>query len=460
MKSYFVRTLSFPSTRREFLAKSLAATSLLILPRGLRGESGVSPNEKVRTAFIGVGNRGLQVLKAFARTENLDVVALCDVDMGAAHTIEAQTLFPDAARYQDFRKLFDESADQFDAVVICTPDHAHFAMAMLAMGAGKHVFVEKPLAHTFQEIELLMAMEAKSGVVTQMGNQGHSGPNYFQFEAWEKAGVIKDVTRIDAYMNAPRRWHGWSIDGWPSGEPVPETIDWDLWNMARPERPFDSKLHPGNWRGWFLYGNGAFGDWGPHILDTCHRFLELELPAKIEAVKRVGPNEFIFPQASTILFSFSKRGQRPACDVYWYDGVENLPDLPPEENEGLERRKHGKYIYSKDLVFKGGTHSETLRIIPEEKMKAMARELPRFSQRNSDHFENFLLACQGKEKTRSPFSVSGPLSQVFSLGVIAQRLGGKLRFDQKRRRFKGNKVANELLVGPPPAAEFAEYYKV
>jgi len=454
-----------PLTRRSFISRSLAASSFLILPsyavaqsKNAKARSATSPNGRVRVAFVGIGNRGNAIIKSFAKSEMIDVVALCDVDLGAEHTQEMMAAYPNAKTFQDFRVMFDKVGDQFDAVAVAIPDHAHFAVAMHAMKAGKHVYVEKPLAHTFQEVELLMEMEKKSGLVTQMGNQGHSGGNYFQFKAWTEAGVIKDVTKVLSHMNSPRRWHGWQIDGWEQGETAPDTIDWDLWNMARPVKPFSSKLHPGNWRSWFDYGNGAFGDWGPHILDTCHRFLEFGLPNVIEAEKRDGPNDLIFPQASTIRFDFPKRGKMPKCEVFWYDGVENLPELPAEDTG--ERRKNGKYIFSKDYVFKGGTHSDTLRIIPEEKMREVIRELPKFSQRNSDHSENFLLACKGEEEVRSPFNVSGPLTQVFLLGVIAQRLGGKLKFNRKKKIITNSKIGNEFLVGPPPRNPFAEYYKV
>ena len=114
--------------------------------------------------------------------------------------------------------MFDDMADDIDAVLIATPDHSHFAATMLAMSLGKHVFVEKPLAHTFAQCERLMDLAARSGVVTQMGNQGHSGPNYFQFKAWSEAGIIKDITRITAHMNIKRRWHGWgaTANSYPS----------------------------------------------------------------------------------------------------------------------------------------------------------------------------------------------------------------------------------------------------
>ena len=450
-------------SRRKFIAGSLAAGVTFALLRGrlARAADTAPEGPKLNVAFIGIGNRGNDVLKTFAGTGLVNVVAFCDVDLLGAHTAESRKLFPDVPAFQDFRELFAKMGDRFEAVVIAIPDHAHFAVTMFAMAHGKHVYVEKPLAHTFHEVELLMALARKSGVVTQMGNQGHSGNNFHQFKSWTEAGVIKDVTKIDMFMNSPRRWHGWKIDGYPKGEPVPPTINWDLWNMNVPVHPFSAKLHPENWRSWFAYGDGAFGDWGPHILDTAHRFLELGLPQVIEAEKRDGANKFIFPQASTIRFDFAARPGMPPVKVYWYDGVKNPPPLPAELGpEAKFSQLNGKFIYSKELVFQGGTHGETLRIIPEAKMRVMAPNLPRIGSGFSDHFQNFALACLGREETRSPFHISGPLTQVFLLGVIAQRLGGRLEFDPVKKRFTNSRLGNTLLAGAGPRAGWESYYKL
>ncbi len=460
-------SISFPDpgtliSRRKFIAGSLAAgaTFALLPGRLARAAETAATDRKLNVAFVGIGNRGHDLLKSFANTGLVNVVAFCDVDLLAPHTAESRQLFPHVPGFQDFREMFAQMGDRFEAVVVATPDHSHFVVAMHAMAHGKHVYVEKPLAHTFQEVEMLMVRAEQSGVVTQMGNQGHSGNNYHQFKAWTEAGIIKDVTKIVMFMNSPRRWHGWTIEGYPAGEPVPPTLNWDLWNMNVPVHPYSTKLHPENWRSWFAYGDGAFGDWGPHILDTAHQFLQLGLPRVIEAEKRDGPNEFIFPQASTIRFDFAARpGLRPV-KVYWYDGVRNLPPLPKELGpEAKLGQLNGKFIYSKKLVFQGGTHGDTLRIIPEKKMRVLAPDLPHIGSGFSDHFQNFALACLGREETRSPFRVSGPLSQVFLLGVIAQRLGGRLKFDPIKKRFTNSARANELLAGEPPRPGWEQYYK-
>jgi len=457
-----------PVTRRQFISSSLgAAAALSVMPSWAaalateRPRAFVPADRPLRLAFAGIGNRGLEMLKTFATTNPITVAALCDVDLEGPHTREALELYPSAPRFRDLRAMLDQAGGSIDAVVIATPDHTHFPLAMHAMAAGKHIYLEKPLAQTFREADLMIAMAAQSGVVTQMGNQGHSGNNYFQFKAWTEAGIIADVTKIVMFMNSERRWHGWKVDGFPSGEPMPPGLDWDLWHGARPMHPFSTRLHPQTWRGWFDYGNGAFGDWGPHILDTSHRFLDLGLPHTIEAVHRDQPSPYIFPQASTIRFDFAARASKPPVEVFWYDGVANKPPLPAELGPGaVLKEEAGKFIYSRTLVFKGGTHGDTVRIIPEARMQELAPTLPKITGGFSDHPTNFILACQGKEDSRSPFRVSGPLTQVFLLGVIAQRLGGRLEFDSDRRVFTNNAEATAMLAGPAPREGWERYYRV
>lgn len=449
------------SSRRDFLKRSLAYGSISILPSyialGQRATGApVPPSERVQLAVIGIGNQGNGDRKLMVSSGHCEVVALCDVDLKGGHTQAAQKAHPKAKRFTDFRKMFDQMGDQIDAVLIATPDHAHFCMAMLAMSLGKHVYVEKPLAHSFGEVERLIAMADKSGVVTQMGNQGHSGANYFQFEAWTKAGIIKDVTRISAFMNNRRRWHGWGTDvtGYPTN-PLPPGMDWDTWVGPAPMHPFSKKLHPQEWRSWFDYGSGAFGDWGPHILDTSHRFLKLGLPSVVEAVELEGTNPFVFPQSSTVRFKFPAREGMPACDVTWYDGTSNRPEV--EAELGVNIKAPGKIIYAKELTFKGGSHSSTLQVVPKEKFMEIRGSLPRVSGKNSNHYANFLLACKGEEEARSPFKISGPLSQVFNLGIITQRLGGKIEFDRASKKITNNAKALALL-DPAPRKGWEEFY--
>ena len=469
-------------TRRGFLKTlGLTTTGLAVgAPQILSAASYrkvVEANKKVNVAFVGIGGRGGQVIRDFERTEMINVVALCDIDLGARHTLGALEKYPKAKQFKDFRVMFDKVSNEIDAVVVSTPDHSHFPICMLAMSLGKHVFVEKPMARTFYEVELMMEAARKYNVVTQVGNQGHSGANYFQFKAWMDAGIIKDVTAITAHMNNARRWHGWdsNIYKYPEKESVPQHLDWMNWHCAVPFHEYNKKYHLGEWRCWYDYGMGALGDWGAHILDTAHEFLELGLPYEITMQYADGHNDFFFPYSSTILFRFPARGNMPPVDVTWYDGLDNFPPLPkgygvsksdadvPSTNQGEPvnvKINPGKIIYSKDLTFKGGSHGSTLSIIPEEKAREMRSKLPEVPKSPSNHYENFILACQGKEETRSPFEIHGPLSQVFSLGVIAQRMNSQLFFDSRTKQITNNSFANAMLAGLPPRKGWEEFYKM
>jgi predicted dehydrogenase len=448
-------------SRRHTLGAAGAVAGWSLIPGNVLGA-----NNKVRLAAIGIGQQGGNILRSFGGQPGVEVVALCDVDIDSNKPLaskKSQTLgwmskkatpaataakFPNAKRYRDFRKMFDEMESEIDAVCIGLPDHSHFPATMAAMMLGKPVYVEKPLARTFQECELLMAAEKKYGVATQMGNQGHSGTNYHQFKLWKEAGVIENVTHVDAFMNKSRRWHPWGdVTQFPSGEQLPEAMDWDVWlGTTKKHHDFSAKLHYGNWRGWHQFGTGCFGDWGAHILDTIHEFLELGLPEKFSARHLIGRNDFIFPMESTINFQFPERNGMPAMDIDWYDGKDNLPPVP-KELEGKNLKSPGKVIYSDDLVFAGGSHSDPLQIIPFDKFKQMLIDgkVSKDYGKHSDHHANFIHAVRGDEETRSPFSVAGPLCQMFALGCIAQRLGGEFEFDRKTKQITNNPLANSLL---------------
>jgi len=465
---------NYDYSRRKFLKQAVLASAALSVPGLLKARG----QEQVKLACIGIGNRGGEIIPELYKTGLANIVAFCDVDMGAPHTLAILKQFPDVPRFQDFRQMFDKMGNQIEAVSIAVPDFSHFPITMMAISLGKHVYVEKPMARTFNEVELMMKAAAKNPkVATQMGNQGHSEGNYFQFKAWMDAGIIKDVTAITAHMNSARRWHGWNpaITSFPAAEPVPATLDWDLWQMTTEGHSYNKDFVNGQWRCWFDFGMGALGDWGAHLLDTSHQFLDLGLPYEIDPLKAEGHNKFFYPMSTTLSFKFPKRGAMPPMEIKWYDGINNLPPLPPgygassldpnippPSNGAIKPVKlnPGKIIYSKDLTFKGGSHGSTLSIIPEEKAKEMASRLPVVPVSPSNHWKNFLLACKGEEQTRSPFSIAGPLSQVFCLGVLAQWLDVKLEFDRNKKVITNNKLANDLLVGPPPRKGWEQYYKV
>lgn len=463
-------------SRRQSLWAGAAAAGYSMIPGRVLGA-----NNQINLAAIGVGQQGGGILGAFAGQPGVNIVALCDVDIDGSSPVkndETGTLgwgkatitpahnaakYPNARKFKDFRKMFDEMGDDIDAVCIGVPDHSHFPITMEAMMRGKAVYVEKPLARTFQECELLMKAEKKFGLVTQMGNQGHSGDNYHQFKAWREAGIIKNVYHVDAYMNNWRRWHPWlDVTGFPSGEKTPAGVDWDTWLGTTPQyHDFSDKLHYGNWRGWHQFGTGCFGDWGAHILDTIHEFLELGLPEKFGTKMIEGRNDYIFPMKSTINFVFPARGEGlPAMDIDWYDGQKNWVPKPKEMG-GRNIGGPGKFIYSEDLTFHGNSHHGPLQIIPYDTFKEMlvAGTVSKDYGKHSNHYQNFIESVRGNETTNSPFSVAGPLCQMFALGCIAQRMGGQFEFDRKTKQITNNKKANSFLKDGVRKG-WEQYYKL
>ena len=476
---------STSNSRRLFIKQALAASAAAsvvpsfanTLTTAEAHAPKVSANDKVNLALIGIGFRGGEIAEEFIKTGLCNIVALCDVDMGAPHTQGLIGKYPNVPQFKDCREMFAKMGLKIDAVTAGVPDHAHFPVAMEAIMNKKHVYVEKPMARTFNEIELMMAAAEKYGVVTQMGNQGHSEANYFQFKSWTEAGIIKDVTAVTAHMNNVRRWHTWNpkLTSFPVAEPLPSTMNWDAWLGVRQYHDYNHDYVNGQWRCWYDFGMGVLGDWGAHIIDTIHEFLDLGLPYEINPTYLKDHNPFFYPMSSTIEFKFPARGTMPPLDITWYDGLDNIPavpegygtsqidpNIPPVAGGKIQpmRLNPGKEIYTKTLTFKGGSHGSTLSIIPEDKAKEMAPRLPEVPKSPSNHYANFLLSCMGKEKPRSPFSIAGPLSQVFCLGVLAQWTGKKILFDRETKRIVNDPLINQLLCGELPRKGWEKYYTV
>ena len=461
--------------RRKFIGGLIGAGAYIATPSRLLGaRQAAASGDKVNLACVGIGNRAAQIIIELHKTGLCNIVALCDTDMGAPHTQDILKMFPDVPRFQDFRQMFDKMGKHIQAVSVGTPDFSHFPVAMLAMSLGKHVYCEKPMGHSYRQVQLMIEAETKYKVAAQMGNQGHSEANYFQFKAWTDVGIIKNVTKITAYMNSKRRWHGMNVADYLPEQPVPETLDWDCWLATAATHKFNKGYVNGEWRSWYDFGNGALGDWGAHIFDTAHEFLKLGMPTEVDPVLIEGYSPLIFPQATTLAFRFPKRGDLPPVELMWYDGVNNLPPLPNNLGESVvdanipppstgkaenKSRPPGKVIYGEGLTFKGGSHGTTLQILgpKAEDMKSKGPEVPKSP---SNHFANFLLACQGKETCRSSFAVAGPLCQAMAIGIIAQRVNAKLTFDPATQSITNHKLANEFLTGPPPRKDWEQFYKL
>ena len=338
------------------------------------------------------------------------------------------------------------------------------------MQRGKHVYVEKPLTHSFREATLLIQAEKRYGVVTQMGNQGHTSPGARQFQQLQQAGALEDIVKIEAYKD-PSLWFmdaTQRISEFPKAEPIPSSLNYDLWCGPAKMMPFSRRYHPFDWRAFYIYGNGMLGDWGAHIIDFAHNYLKLGLPTEVEPLRLDDYNQVIFPLSSHIRMQFPKRGTGlPACEILWRDGSDAVPMLDRKYHSSdasgnlvIPRLgRAGTVLHRKDeqFVIQRGSHGSVSRLYPRASMMDYKRALKAPSG-GLDHMQSFIQSCMGNGKTTSPFSVGGPLTQLLMLGVIAQYLNEGFNFDRDTERITNNQTANALLEGPKPRKGWERYY--
>jgi predicted dehydrogenase len=433
-------------SRRSFLrvASTLAATASIV-PAGVLGRGAQSPNNRLNVACIGVGGRGQASVNAVSR-EN--VVALCDVDVSRA--AKSRTRFPQARFFQDFRRLFDALEKEIDAVTVATPDHTHAPAVMAAIRRGKHVYCEKPLAHSMLEVRTLTEAARSHQVQTQLGNQGHSSDSIRGFceTIWDGAiGTVKEVHAFVGSNYCPR-----SRVRPAETPPVPEGLDWDLWLGPAPARPYHPLYHPGKWRGWWDFGTGVTGDWTCHVLDPIYWALDLGAPVRAVAF----PDDYSDPRfraetcppSTMIRYEFPAKGDRPGVIVNWYEGNRALP-----RPAGLEPDRKlpaiGALIVGTNGTILHGSHGAAgAQIVPATRWNDYQRPAPSIP-RSRGHHEDWLLAAKGGQPASSNFDYGGPLTEVAMLGVIAQRFPGQsLEWDSKALQITNHGVANEL-VRPP-----------
>src|SRR5947209_6020144 len=311
--------------RRQFLrSASLGAAAFQIAPGSiLAGAEALRPSQKINVAGIGIGSRGGADIDDMA-AEGHNLVALCDVDANYAAKHFAK--YPKAKQFKDFRVMLEQMDKEIDAVVIGTPDHTHAVIAMEAMRHGKHVYCEKPLAHSIYEVRQLMAAARKSKVVTQLGNQGHASGSIRQVCEWVWAGAIGKVHTVHAGCDAYREVYSQirNLDKLEQPYDVPKGLDYELWIGPVPFRPYTPFWVPWNWRGWLPFGTGTIGDWFCHVIDPCFWALELDAPETVEAeVTGYDPikHGLTYPPGTKITFEFPARKERGPIKLVWHDGT-------------------------------------------------------------------------------------------------------------------------------------------
>ncbi len=416
-----------PLTRRTFLKSVSLAGAGAYLAGGTNSVFGYPANEKLNIAVVGVANRGGANLNGVS---GQNIVALCDVDDN--YLGSAGKRFPGAAKYNDFRKMLDQK--EIEAVVVSTPDHTHGVIAHAALKAGKHVYCEKPLAHSVHEVRALTSEAVKRGLATQMGTQIHAGGNYRRVVELIATGAVGPVKEV----------HVWCGKNWGGGErpeetpPVPANIHYDLWLGPAPYRPYHPVYLPGNWRRWWDFGGGTLGDMGCHYIDLVFWALKLRYPLRAWAN---GPrvHDETAPVKMSASWEFPSRGDLPPVKLTWYDGGVR-PDLftegkLPEWGDGV------LFIGEKGMLIADyGRYA----LLPEDRFKGLGKPDP-FIPDSIGHYNEWIEACKGRGATTCSFDYSGPLTETVLLGLVAFRTGKKFEWNGKAMDAVGCPEANELI---------------
>jgi predicted dehydrogenase len=388
-----------------------------------------SPANTVRHACFGLGGQGEYDLAHISNCKNVEIVAFCDVDLAKAAPARAK--FPKARFYQDWREMLDKEAANIDSVSVSTPDHMHAPMGVSAMQLGKHLYGQKPLAHSLHEVRRMTEVAREKKVVTQMGIQMHSTAYYRMAAQVIQDGAIGKIKEV----------HTWSYKKWgdptpkpDKNDPVPEGFDWNLWLGIRPERPFigDKYYHPENWRKRLDFGTGTLGDMGCHILDPIFESLKLNAPVSVRS-EGPAPNAWNWAIDGKVIYSFARTPMTEGdINVTWYDGASKPPKEVTALLEGKKRQMGQGTIFIGTEGVLLLPHVSRPELIFKEKSKDY--KLPRVT--GADHWEQFIEACCGNGETSAPFDYAGPLTEAILLGGIASRFPGTtLKWDSPGLKF-------------------------
>lgn len=441
---------SLPHTTRRSFLKGLAVSTAggIVLPNILVAQDETPAGRKLGIGCIGVGGKGWSDMEGAAK-EN-EIVAICDVD--ETHLAKAAAKYPNAKTFRDFRKMLDE-VKSIDAVTVSTPDHAHFPAAMHAIALGKHVCVQKPLVNTIWEGRELHKAAKKKGVITQMGNQGHTFEETRVVKEWLQAGVVGKVKEIRVWTNRPVWPQGREVS-WKPGE-KPAQLDWDMWLAATPDHPYSPEIHPFKWRGFLEWGAGAIGDMGCHNLDPLVWGLDLGVPNRIEAATD-DLTDIAWPRGAIVKFEWKNVPNHGDITMYWYegkrlDGAPMMPEAPPEL-EGKPLSKTGFYIRgSEGVLYNQGDQAKNLAILPEARSQAFLssppeKTLPRCVTPGNPQHEWTRAIKEGKHYPwMSQFDYAVPLTELCLLGGLAMRVGRAIEWDAQKLEVVGMPDAKKFI---------------
>lgn len=437
------------TNRRDFMKSGAMSTAALALPSFSITQSGLAAHHKLNVAVVGAGGMGGYAVKLGA-TENL--VALCDVD--DVRAAKAYKDNPKARRFKDFRVMLDKMWKEIDAVAISTPDHTHFAIAMAAMERGKHVFVQKPLAHNIWQLRTLQKAAKHYQVITQMGNQGHTFPGMRRIKEWVGAGIVGDVTEVVSWTNRPNAPWFVAPAAFPpeTGNP-PKSLDWDLWQGPVAETAYSPEYVPTKWRGWWDYGCGALGDIGCHTFDAPFAVLGLGSPTRVEVVRQVPPGDGFIPMGSVVTYHFPARGAKPPVVLKWYEAGYDVPKPRRWDPKIALPSGGGMYMEgSKETLYHAGMRPTDPMLTPGDRFAARKSELDqieRLPEVGDGPIEEWFRAIKGDgPMPLSQFDYAVPLTEMVILGAIAQRTGRTIDWDPVNMKIKGQPDLDVLIKEP------------
>ncbi|MDH4089282.1 MAG: Gfo/Idh/MocA family oxidoreductase [Cyclobacteriaceae bacterium] len=420
-------------SRRNFIKNTgTAALAFSIVPRFTLGGAGfIAPSDTVYIAGIGVGGKGTSDLAGFSKNPHARIIILCDVDDRQA--LESKKNFPKARYYKDFRVMLDKEHKGIDAVSVSTPDHTHAVAAMAAMERNKHVYVQKPLTYSIYEARMLTEAAKKFRVVTQMGTQYASSDHVRQAKEMVDAGLIGDVTHVQAWTNRPV---------WPQGIPtptgkynIPKELDWDLWLGPAKHIEYNPAYLPFNWRGWWNFGTGALGDMACHIMDPAFRILPIDYPSEVECSSTTAWSGFFeearytdsCPASSIIHLKFPRKDGKGDIEFTWMDGG-LLPKRPEElGSDEMLGDEDGGYLLIGTKGKLMGDYNLAPVLLPASRMKEdilPKQTIPRIPGAEAGHYTQWVEACMkgyGNMELSSPFEYAGPMTEAVLMGNLALR---------------------------------------
>lgn len=428
------------STRRSFIKKSAmaatAAGAVSLIP-GRVWSAAVQPSDKVNVALIGCRNMGFGILKHHLDTGMVNCVALCDIDQNvlkekAEEVRNSYNQSPELIK--DYRKVLERK--DIDAVIIGTPDHWHCLMMVDAVSAGKDVYVEKPMANTIGECNIMVSAARRYDRVVQVGQQQRSGKVFLDSMDIIKGGEIGTLRKVNIWANFNYGLGTTLVED----SPVPEGVDYDMWLGPAPERPFNKARFHGSWRHFWDYGGGLMSDWGVHLID-------MGLWTK-DVVK--GP-EKVITYAGNLSKQVMARETFDTMNVIYpkndfvinYDLTAGIQHGPYDSPYGIQFigekgtlvADRSKYILYPE--WDGQTNSPKTEKISYTEGKESHRQ----------HVDNFLECIKTRETPACPPEIGRAAAVHVHIANISARVGEPLlEWDDSNSRFTNSKKANELIT--------------